>query len=269
MLGNFLKAFAACVIVSLLTAAPATAALLAYEGFDYAEGGLGAANGGSGWDAAWDGGTDPDYANAGVVIGSLVSPVPHLSSTGNSLDVTGQGFRFKRDLTSQGFGADNTTIYMSFLAAFKGGGNNNAAVELIRGSNTDIATFGGDTNGTANFGVNDKQGAENDIAIPGTTDSQPADNDTHLWVLQMDFGAGNVDSITLTYDGSLIGTQEFGNLAFTDLGMLFFSGTEGALVDEIRIGESLEDVSLVVPEPASACLAILAGLFACGRRSRS
>ncbi|MEM1084958.1 MAG: hypothetical protein AAGI48_12675 [Verrucomicrobiota bacterium] len=233
-------------------AMPAQADLLVYEGFDYPAGAFtDGLNGGIGWDDGWQG------INAGSPIetietGSLVSPVPHLPTTSGYLKVDGSGDRFFRNLDAQGFGADGTTIYMSFLMRQLGTAAPNAAIELTRNNQAtqNLVTFGSDNNGDDNFGAVDKTGGDDDIPVPavggslsGAGSALAPDTDTHLWVIQIDFAAGD-DTVTLWYDNVLAGSQAMGNLAFSEFGALFFSGTAGAEIDEIRIGENLFDVTV-------------------------
>ncbi|MEM1084956.1 MAG: PQQ-dependent sugar dehydrogenase [Verrucomicrobiota bacterium] len=242
----------------------AQAALLVYEGFDYAVGPFTDANGhngGTGWDGAWfsiNGGSPTETIESG----SLVSPVPHLPSSGGFLRVSGSGDRFHRNLDSQNFGADGTTIYISFLARQLGTSAPNGAIELTKnnGSAQNIATFGSDTNRTDSFGAVDKSSpSENEISIIGTGASALApDTDVHLWVIRIDYAAGD-DTMTLWYDGVEQGSAVMGDLSFDEFGALFFSGTAGMEIDEVRIGTTLDDVavtsSIISLEPAIKPLA--------------
>lgn len=252
-------------IASLMTCAAANAALLVYEGFDYAEGDFtDGSNGGTGWDAGWADvvtGSGPDEQ---IMSGSLVSPVAHLPSTGNNLNVAGTNDRFYRGVSSQNIGADGTTIYMSFLAQQLGSSVQNAAMELKRGGSTYVASMGSDS-AAAVFGFTDKQNSANNISA-GT---YPApDTDAHLWLLQFDFAAGS-DTVTLTYDGVEQGSTTVADGSFDRIGAFFYSGTAGMAIDEIRVGTELADV-VAVPEPATLGLLGLAfgGLVMLRRRKK-
>lgn len=251
-------------MASLMACTAANAALLIYEGFDYAEGAFAdGSNGGTGWDAGWAdvvaGGPDEQ-----IVAGSLVSPVPHLASTGNSLDVAGSGNRFYRSMGAQSIGTDGTTVYMSFLAQQLGTTVQNAAMELKRGSGTYVASMGSDS-AAGVFGFTDKQNSANNISA-GTFPAP--DTDVHLWVLQFDFAAGS-DTVSLTYDGNDLGSTTVADGSFDRIGAFFYSGTAGMAMDEIRVGTEFADVAIAVPEPATLGLLGLAfGSMIMLRRSR-
>lgn len=269
LFGKCLPAVMLVTIVSL-TVAPADAALLLYEGFDYPTGQfVDGANGGSGWDSGWESIQDAAAPPTETIIASsLSSPNQLLASTGGALRVEGSGDRFHRQMAGLGLGADGTTVYMSFLARFLSTNTPNAAIELTRGDpgNLNIMSFGSDTNATPNFGLNDKDGGtESDIVVGAAGSAFAPDMDTHLWVLQFDFAAGP-DTVSLTYDGVPQGSSTVANASFDALGAFFFSGTAGMEFDEIRIGTELSDV--VIPEPASLGLLLVAGVTGLGRRSR-
>ena len=148
-------------------------------------------------------------------------------------------------------GTDGTTIWISFLMNTIGGPN--SGIELVRGTNTNIATFGFDTNGTAGFGFADKQGTENDIVVA------PQNGTTLFWEARIDYGAGNSDDIELFINGASVGTSSGNDLSFDSLGFLNFSNSPGSTIDETRIGDTRADVS-AVPEPSSFLLLALGGL---------
>ena len=241
-----------CVLVSLLcvTTAGVHAELLLYEGFDYPAGAFtNGLNGGSGWNGAWasvdTGAGKPTFT---VDATSLASPIQHLASTGGALRIVGSGDRIYRPVLE--FGANGTTIWMSFIAQQLGTAAPNSAIELSRNNMTTltVATFGSDNGGTANFGASDKSaGSENEISVGTPGSALAPDTDPHLWVLKFDFGAGDADTVTLWYDGVEKGSATMGNLTFQGIGSFHYSGTAGMVYDEIRIGTELGDVVSLPP----------------------
>jgi hypothetical protein len=113
---RFVGCCSGAAIMALAAASSAEAAVIAYEGFDYAAGDLATQGGGTGWTAAW---TKNGNGTGNVVDDSLA----YTDSAGNQLAVSGgRGFfsgqtangDYHRDLAMQG-DMDGTTTWWSFV----------------------------------------------------------------------------------------------------------------------------------------------------------
>src|SRR5688572_22050108 len=96
---------------------PVSASLLTYEGFNYASGSaLNGQNGGAGWAGPWSAGNALAFITVpGLAFGNL-------SATGGAATATvkpdppgGGDITFEQRQVAASFGADNTTLYLSFL----------------------------------------------------------------------------------------------------------------------------------------------------------
>jgi len=107
------------IAAAALPIAHSHAATLVYEGFDYAAGSLNAQNGGFGWSAAWDANTvvTTSLAYTGVTTQGGKATGAFSSTATRSLDTSPTG-NFQDYIDADGnIGADNTTLWFSFLAA--------------------------------------------------------------------------------------------------------------------------------------------------------
>jgi hypothetical protein len=246
----------AAVLLFTLLASPAVRAgsVSASEGFDYPPGiSLNALNGGSGWSSPWStpGGLDLT-TSGGLTFGDLAVSGGAASSAGSQPPNQGSSVAFWfRDLSTT-LGADNTTVFLSFLlrpdAGFGFyGGLNFGNVFIGRSGNQSF------------YGL---EGPTNDISLSTVPVVQ---DQTVLLVLQADFLPGN-DRLSLFVDPTP-GQPEpaTADVLKTDLdvgsvGNLVINNYGGYTVDEIRIGSSFDAVT-PVPEPRGSLVLAFAGLL--------
>lgn len=100
-------------LLAVIAATPASAALLAYEGFDYTAGNLAGGNGGSGWEGAWT----AKSGSTQVTSGSLTSAASPFASVGNKIQGVDAGWDFiSRKLAADSIDMDtDASLYTSFL----------------------------------------------------------------------------------------------------------------------------------------------------------
>jgi hypothetical protein len=244
----------------------AQAELIAYEGFDYADGtplvdpdsGVGL-NGGTGWAAAW----------GGAALNTVLSPgfgttAGSYLTTGNRLDLNGSNSGNLRTLTSSpdSFGS---TLYFSFIADIDSG--NYAGLSLFEDDTETL--FVGKTFDAANWGI--------DIGGTGVNTTTPTSTQS-LLVVRLDFGAATTtnpgdSTLIRMYVNPAVGTEpmladaSITKLNFTFDGIRVQAGSEAVdgAFDEIRLGTTYADVA-VVPEPASLGLVAAGGALLLGRR---
>jgi hypothetical protein len=260
---------ASCLAIAL-TAGHASAALLAYDGFDYAAGDLTGQNGGAGW-----GGAYTDTGNSTVVDATGLTYGP-LATTGGS-DRTADGgtattLNFRT--LNQAYGDNETETWISLLGRRNGATVTNLFAGLSFYNSGGTATANGELSVAATT-----QGS----TVPGLPD----------WRI-LDLGAGQstnanvgitpdvVDllAVRITWgvaDAGLVGTGTSAvylyvnpalggtptpttgrNITMTNFDKIRLAGQNGIdySFDEIRIGETFADVTPVtVPEPTAFALA--------------
>jgi hypothetical protein len=255
-----------------------SAALIAYEGYDYAVGSnIVGETGGSGWANAWSGST-PSATVGDRDVQSPGSTYPGLSTVGNKAFISATN-QTQRTLSAGALGLDDETIWVSFIGQRAGPNNIRFfGVSFYQGT-TDSAnerfTIGEPSNNNndlwgAHF-TSTAQGRVEAAGAPINTESlllaridyQPSANDNlYLWV-NPDLSLGEPDIGTA--DASSIGLW---NLAFDILSTragTTSSGNHGAAYfDEIRIGDTFYDV---IPEPGALMLALVS-LSCMGLRGR-
>jgi hypothetical protein len=261
-----------------LTLPLASAATIAYEGFNYQPAGsdLAGNNGGSGFSGPWTGGgfnvnsstnydvsaTGLSYSNLQVSGGSVETPRTPSNLSG-----------IYRDLSST-FGAAGTTRYLSFLiqpldfqaADWMG-------IYLRNDVNDELFIGKGGGGVTGNWVMEARGGG-------GQVDSGVSvlANQTYLLVVRMNFIAG-ADNVALFVNPDLsLGEPGTPNAVKTDKNLFTVSGINiysrgGFRLDEIRVGDTWADVtptSAEVPEPSSlALMGAGAMLLAFGRKLRT
>jgi hypothetical protein len=267
---------------SALNAMNSSAALLVYEGFDYSAGtSLRTQSGGTGFAGAW--------ANTGNATETATSPglgYGNLTAAGNKATLNGQQTTstngnsafLTRDL-SQSFGADGTTVWLSFISQRTGsksaGGTAQPlnyqrvfSLSLFSGSATEQASVGELSNDPADVWALNPDAT---TIAPSAHTTTPLDTQSFL-LLRIDNIAGtSSDKAYLWVNPDLsLGEPAIGTEAATITDELSFnrvrltvggSQNSGAtlaasgLFDEIRIGDTFADVT-PVPEP-NCLLAVL------------
>lgn len=281
-----LKGLAAAIVCTFAVASTSTvnADLLVYEPFDYQAGPLAGQNGGIGWGSPWQSGAGGD-----VVAGSL--SYGGLATSGNSLVISGTTGALAstfRDL-SQAYGTG--TYYVSFIgqrlsphatldentiraSSFQlHAGTGTSADERLGAGKVTTAdpnqTYNWSmfSDGSASF-VADTTTPITDLAfivwevvVADDTDGQgpgASADIARMWVnpaLGSPLGAPDVELNQANgnnHDYLFQKVRLFAGAANTQGPYASFA------IDEIRIGTTLDAVTPVIPEPASALLALLA-----------
>ncbi|HYG24660.1 MAG TPA: PEP-CTERM sorting domain-containing protein [Verrucomicrobiae bacterium] len=268
----------ACLAAGVL---PAQAALLSSESFNVGAGGYttGDVAGQASTDAFYSGGWfKGDPTHDVQIVGTGLS-YNGLLSSGGAL-ATGAVGRGGRNLATPW---DNNTVgtyYISFLANFGVGGTHHRVVEAwnapslagadgTRSLQLGYSTFTG-LGTTLSLSINngsdgvDESDFDNNVELA-------ADGTTHLFVLRYDLANtaggdtvyGYMDPADLSFEpGSanvLMTGFDFGLAAFGSVVNFVFDGTPTGTIDEIRFGDTWNDV-LPVPEPSSLALLVLGGV---------
>lgn len=235
----------------------ARAAAVVYDGFGYPPGvDLNGQNGGVGWAGGWfnQGGAATLTTAAGLGFGNLaVTPGAATTPVDNSIVST-----YPRNFAAP-MGADNTTLYLSFLLrpesdfGFYGGlnlGGYFIGKSGLNSNNQPVTTYGlegGVTGNVASSAV---------VAQAGTT---------VLLVLRAQFKAG-LDTFDLFVDPvpglaePLVADATMTNvdLDLVNNSFLYINNPGGWTIDEIRLGSTFADVTpTAVPAPSSALLIAL------------
>ena len=238
---------------------------LAYEGFDYAAGvdALFNQNGGTGWGGTWQtvNNGSADIVSASLTAGANAPAGFDLRSLGNSctlpnnrrvgrfLDTTASGpFASYLDGNNR-IGADGTTIYVSFVQQANGT-SAYYEFEFHRGNLGDGGRIGG---------IGNDQGGDNvNLRAPNGTHTVvgPGNSGVNFYVVRIDFKAGNDDVFVYQNPTSTTepGVPTLTRLAAADMsfdGLSFGAFNNGRTVshDEVRVGESWQDVTLAPVGP--------------------
>jgi hypothetical protein len=259
------------VAAGALSARAAMAAPVVHEGFDYAAGSaMVGANGGSGFGGAWQNGLFSGGSQFGVAAGSLA--YPGLAGTGNSgAEGNAAGYWGVRRGLASSIGADGTTSYLSFLIRGTAGANASDFFGLyLEATNPASDVFiGKGGGGVTDRWVVERRGGQSQVASDDVIDDL-----TTLLVLKMDFADG-ADTFSLFVNPQLGGDAGAAAAVngFIDAGSIAgigLFGSRGWSIDEIRIGDSLADVTpAAVPEPATWMLTSVALLGLLGTRRRA
>jgi hypothetical protein len=249
-------------------------AVIIYDGFDYPPGGeeLAGKNGGTGWGGAWahDCCAQALTTASGLSFGGLaVTPGAATTSVAPPVTVS----RYLRAFGTS-FGADNTTLFFSFLLrpdadfGFYGGINLGSAggdffvgkSGIIPGSQPEVPVFNYSLEGGGMIDQSDV------AAVAGTT---------VLLVLRAQFHDGSDDVFDLYVNPTPGGALPAGSdaelaLPNVDLDFLIMNNATGWTTDEIRLGATFAEVtplaSVPVPSPLFLMAGGLAGLATVRRR---
>jgi hypothetical protein len=226
---------------------PCHAELIAHEPFDYpAASSLTAGGGGSGWAGAWF--QDGESANTGAAgLGYTDSLGNVLNASGRSADTTaGATTRSLRDFS----GGLLNDVWISFLYQLPASNSKFEGVSFYRGNQQVFSTSNPSTTGTAAIHL-----ANNLVSSTGTSTGHGIFGRTHFIVLKLTQGGGTggadraeafIDPVLtgnpLSPAATIIGTD-------FDFDRVRIAGQDGAtlLVDELRVGETFEDVAPHAP----------------------
>jgi hypothetical protein len=263
------------VSVACLFPTAAEAALLAYDGFDYAPAGsdLLGKGGGFGFSTAWRPGgfnasinTNFDVQNGSLSSGGLVTNGNRVSTNAVTA-ISG----LTRDLATP-LGVPGSTRYLSFLLRPEGqlhAGAFNGFLGVVLEQPGEPELYVGKPGGGAidRYVLEDRGGG---LQVASSTITEVGE--TVFLVLKAQFTAGN-DQFTLYVNPTpggpepATGTVKNNSNVSTVAGLTLYS-TGAFSIDELRLGETFADVT-PVPEPASLIIAIWSALpviCACRRR---
>jgi len=266
----------------MLMGTPAHADVLLYDGFDYSgirgDGtgiGFGTdADGGTGnWDGAWSGNlrwisTGLTYTTSG---GTLVT-------TGGAVadPLTNTEFSAARDYTSATIGADDT-VWFSFLVKYDAGLFDQVKFATDETGTPNSANGFGTRAGAGNINNGELEPMINQNRGGGATALDVSDGQTHFIVGKMELSSTGDDTLSLWYDIDLSETEGTlglpdgtvtANLTIdSDTFSISSGGGSAGIYDEIRLGESLADVT-PIPEPASGLGVVAFGVIAMLKRRR-
>jgi hypothetical protein len=271
-------------ILGCLTIAPrANAALLAYEGFDYAAGSaLTGQAGGFGFLTPW--GASPGTA----VIHSPGMSYDSVQVSGNRLYVQGTAsgsVAIFRDLAAPR-GADGTTTWISLMGVRFGQATSTngpgGSPSLVRPVNLSLFEIGSERlalgEGTRTTVISRPDTDVWGLVVAGQVDNAQTDWTTDsllvdsFALVRIDHGAGNVDTAYMWINPSLAAEPDIATAEAQSTGNFTFNrirpfagnpntasqgvGAEGHL-DEFRIGETWADVVLSAPIPEPSTFAML------------
>ena len=275
----------AVIVTTLPTITAATT--IAYEPFNYPPGDItdSTATTATGFTGNWARFIDASGDYGAVTAGSLSYPnmptaAGKLENGHNrltaQLDTAVAGpFAAYRD-ASGNIGLDGTTLYLGFLMRVGAGSPGFVAFELFRDGDADanrrlsVDVWTGHTPGGAgNIWVTG-------WIPPGTVADGdpliPIDNATHLYVLKINFGAANADTVDVYVDPDISQGEPVSptdSISVTDLSFdriltSNFGSSQLITVDEIRFGDSFASA---VPEPSAVGLGLVGSLALRRRRA--
>ncbi len=249
---------------SAVIAAPASsAALFAYEGFDYDNGGvLHAKTGGSGWSIPWQ-----------ATVGTSAIAGPSLSHP-NSLPTTGNALATNGSVALRYFAADidpGATEFWTSVIMRRDASTSGGAFRFVgpTGAETTFAAVVGF--GTANAPVILAEVFGGNIGATSTAAETIPAGSTDLYVMHV-VPMGATYRVDLIINPSLGDTAVDASLTIantTPLRGLVLTGVQGPTnfgFDEIRFGDSFDDVAFIPAPPITMMLAAALPLAARRRR---
>lgn len=261
-------------------AAPANATLLAYEGFDYDPGSLAGQNGGSGWGGAWSAGS--------VVSGSLSYGA--LPTTGNSALISGESGSISayRDFAAEyGTGTyyisfigqrlsphgtlDDNTVRASSFQIHKGFGTSGderlSAGKVTTASPNQAYNWALFSDGSGGLLEESDEPITNqafvlmEFVINDDVDGEGAgvsNDEARMWINPSLDGALGAPDVELTQANGNNYDYLFGRVRIFSGGNNSSGAYADFAIDEIRLGTTLRDVGVNVPEPAAGLMALVA-----------
>ena len=221
---------------------PCQGAQLAHEPFDYASAApLTTRDGGSGWAGAWYQDGDPVVTGA-AGLGFTDAPGNALEVGGKCADTTGT--TTTRNLRVLAAGQTNNA-WISFLWQLPASNGKFEGVSFYRGTQQAFTVSNPSTTTTSRLFLT------SNLASGASVNSQKGEfGTTHLVVLKMTKGGGTggTDRVDLFIDPPLASTPSSPDTVINgsnfDIDRVRIAGQDGAtvLVDELRVGETFEDV---------------------------
>ncbi len=247
------------VLLALFLPNSLRAALIAYDGADYAPtNSVSGLNGGTGWDGGWSG-------NNSVVAGSL--RINGVATNGNRFVTDGNNDGSSRVIATNGFGdllqngrfgKAGTTLWLSYLfRAVTTSSNNQAGILLYDGAVNQVLYIGVPTGG-ATLGLFATTNSAPPFGASSLSEIVATNQQTLFIVIKMMFGTANGDRMFMYVNppldheptNDIYISAALNNLSFQFDRLLFASGatTTTASFDEFRLGETFADVAPLAPD---------------------
>lgn len=287
----------ALAVGAMVMPSTSSAAVVVSESFEYTAGAYAGQAGGTGWNGGWRSTLTGTVTAAGT-IGASSLPTPagygeaedNVPSGGSFVGPTGGTAAYRTFAQS---GVIDLSIdkdyYISFLTR-RSGTARSFSMNLYSGSSATPVVGWGHATGGSLFSAQNGTTYNSSGAVIGNG-ATPAASPTYLWVVKIAAKSGTgIDQVSIeAYRGvfspqtvgyeepeswDYVGTNAMPNNVSTIDKMAVFMSSGGVLeVDEIRIGDTFADVTMVVdptavPEPATMAFAALAGGAALMRRAR-
>jgi hypothetical protein len=263
-------------VALFLTPPLASAATIAYEGFNYQPAGsdLAGNNGGSGFSSPWTGGGFNVNSSTNYDVSATGLSYSNLQVSGGSVETLRTPSNLSgiyRDLATT-FGTAGTTRYLSFLIQPTSFETADWMGIYLRNDVNDELFIGKGGGGVTNNWVLEARGGAGQV----NSGVAVMANQTYLLVLRMNFIAG-ADNVSLFINPDLsLGEPGTPNAVKNDKNLFTISGLNiysrgGFRLDEIRVGDTWADVtptSAEVPEPSSLALMGAGGLLVAFGRKR-
>lgn len=274
---NLVSIGCAALTAAALNLGPAAeAALLASDNFDYSTAGtLGSQSAaGGGWSSGWASNALLATASAATIApGSLPAPTDYapVPSANSAIQASMLAYRGLAAVAQMDLGVDQD-YYISFLAQRTATPSSKSYSLLLQdNSGGNVGIVGTSTGGSPNVTLGGSGNVSQGSNIVGN-------GSAYLWVIKVSAKAAAADQIfvkvyneaqavdtTEPVTWNVTSNSELNNSTIAQIG--FAQGSGATLqIDEVRIGETWEDV--VVPEPASVFL-MITGLGLLAARGRS